>query len=118
MQWKQSVRRTKKHEVWELCFAWEHCSSDNLYSREWFTFLPARSGGHSSPCKGKWNLCVMPEQYQHSSAKFYLTGAHGFFMVDNVAEMEDKVFVQVKNTIINEATFSGNVRDIAERNIF
>ena len=41
----------------------------------------------------------MPEQYQHSSAKFYLTGAHGFFMVDNVAEIVDKVFILAKNTI-------------------
>ena len=32
--------------------------------------------------------------------KFYLTGAQGFFMDDNVGEMKDKVFVQVKNTII------------------
>jgi len=36
---------------------------------------------------------VTPEQYQHSSAKFYLTGVHGFYKVDNVAEMMDKVFV-------------------------
>ena len=55
----------------------------------------------------------MPEQYQHSSAKFYLTGAQGFFMVDNFAEMKDKVFVQVKNTIINDTT-SAKRRDVAE----
>ena len=35
----------------------------------------------------------MPEQYQHSSAKFYLTGEQGFYKVDNVAEMVDKVLV-------------------------
>ena len=64
--------------------------------------------------KGKWNLCVMPEQYQHSSAKFYLTGAQDFFMVDNVAEMKDNVFVQVKNTIINDA-MSAKKHDVAEK---
>ena len=48
---------------------------------------------HINPCKGKWNLYVTPEQYQHSSAKFYLTGVQGFYKVDNVAEMMDKVFV-------------------------
>ena len=57
---------------------------------------------------------MMPEQYQHSSAKFYFTGAQDFFMVNNVAEMKDIVFVQVKNTIINDAT-SSKGRDVAEK---
>ena len=35
-------------------------------------------------------------------------------MVDNVAIMKDKVFVQVKNTIIVDAT-SAKERDVAEK---
>ena len=57
---------------------------------------------------------MMPEQYQHSSAKFYLTEAQDFFIVDNVAEMKDNVFVQVKNKIINDA-MSAKKRDVAEK---
>ena len=52
----------------------------NLYNRKWITFLPVRSGGHSNLCKGKWNLGMIPEQYQHRSAKFYLTGPKVFFV--------------------------------------
>ena len=76
----------KKHEVWELSFDWKHCGSDKFIQQK-MDYI------HINPCKGKWNLCVTPEQYQNSSAKFYLTGVHGFFKVDNVAEMMDKVFV-------------------------
>ena len=86
----------------------------NLFNKKWITYLPVRSGGHINPCKGKWNLCKLPEQYQHSSAKFYLTGEQGFYKVDNFAEMTDKVLVQEKNTIIIDAT-SGKGRDVAEK---
>jgi putative transposase len=27
---------------------------------------------HHNPCQGKWNLCKIPENYDYSSAKFYL----------------------------------------------
>ena len=76
----------KMHEVWELSFDWKHCSSDGFIQQK-MDYI------HINPCKGKWNLCAMPEQYEHSSAKFYKTGAHGFYRVDNIAEMVDKVFV-------------------------
>ena len=76
----------KKHEVWELSFDWKHCSSDQFVQQK-TDYI------HINPCKGKWNLCTSPEQYNHSSAKYYLTGAQGFYEVDNVAEMTDKVFV-------------------------
>ena len=87
----------KKHEVWELSFDWKHCSKDKFVQQK-MDYI------HINPCKGKWSLCVMPEQYQHSSAKYYLTGEQGLYKVDNVAEMLDKVLVQEKNTIIIDAT--------------
>ena len=46
-----------------------------------------------NPSKGKRNLCELPEKYQHSSAKYYLTGEKRLYKVTNVAEMKDKVFV-------------------------
>ena len=97
----------KKHEVWELSFHCKHCSSDKFIQQK-MDYI------HINPCKGKWSLCVMPEQYQHSSAKYYLTGEQGLYKVDNVAEMLDKVLVQEKNTIIIDAT-SGKGRDVAEK---
>ena len=82
----------KKYEVWELSFDWKHCSSDSFIQQK-MNYI------HINPCKGKWNLCTMPEQYEHSSAKFYNTGVHGFYRIDNVAEMVDKVFVLKQNPL-------------------
>ena len=96
----------KKHEVWELSFDWKHCSSDQFVQQK-IDYI------HINPCKGKWNLTALPVQYKHSSATYYLTGVQGFYRVDNVAEMNDKVFVQIENTIMNDAT-SGKDRDVAE----
>ena len=74
----------KKHEVWELSFDWKHCGTDK-FTQQKIDYI------HMNPCKGKWNLFEMPEQYLHSSAKFYLTGEHGMYELTNVAEMKDKV---------------------------
>ena len=97
----------KKHEVWELSFDWKHCSRDQFVQQK-IDYI------HTNPSKGKWKLNALPEQYEHSSAKYYLTGAQGFYEVDNVAEMKDKVFVQSVNRFIIDAT-SGKGRDVAEK---
>ena len=55
-----------------------------------------------------------PEHYKHSSAKYYLMGAQGFYKVENVTEMKDKDFVQSVNTIMIYA-MSGKGRDVAEK---
>jgi REP element-mobilizing transposase RayT len=44
---------------------------------------------HMNPCKGKWKLVENPEDYIHSSAKFYATGEQGVYSVTNYAEVED-----------------------------
>lgn len=46
-----------------------------------------------NPCKDKWDLCKMPEHYLHSSARYYFTGVHGIYEVNNIAQMKDKEFV-------------------------
>ena len=86
----------------------------NLFNRKQITYLPVRSGGHINPSKGNWKLSALPEQYKHSSAKYYLKGAQGFYKVDNVAEINDKVFMQRINTIVIYTT-SGKGRDVAEK---
>ena len=97
----------KKHEVWELSFDWKYCSSDQFVQQK-IDYI------HINPCKGKWNLSALPEQYKHSSAKYYLTGIQDFYEVDNVSEMNDKVFVQSVDMILIDAT-SGKGRDVAEK---
>ncbi len=41
---------------------------------------------HDNPCSGKWNLCNSPIDYLHSSAKYYLTGEDGFYVVTDVED--------------------------------
>ena len=42
---------------------------------------------HANPCTGKWNLCVNPIDYVHSSAKFYATGEQGIYLVTGYKEL-------------------------------
>ena len=115
MQSKESVRRTTKNMKYGNCLLiGSIVAVINLYNRKWITFLPVRSGGHSNPCKGKWNLCASPEHYKHSFVKYYLKEAQGFYKIDNVGEMSDKVFVQSVDTIMIDAT-SGKCPDFAEK---
>ena len=97
----------KKHEVWQLSFDWKHCIDDR-FTRQKLDYI------HMNPCKGKWNLCNIPEQYKHSSAKYYLTGEQGHYPIDNIAEMKDKAFLLENGVKLNDAT-SGKDRDVAEK---
>ena len=83
---KKRKANNKKHEVWELSFDWKHCSNDK-FTQQKIDYI------HVNPCKGKWNLCEVPEQYNHSSARYYLTGGQGIYEVSNFAEMKDKIFI-------------------------
>ncbi len=44
---------------------------------------------HLNPCSGKWKLAVCPEDYPHSSAKFYSTGIQGLFHVSHIMQLMD-----------------------------
>ena len=44
---------------------------------------------HLNPCKGKWNLSNTPEEYKHSSAKFYICGMQGDYPVTNYRQLAD-----------------------------
>jgi REP element-mobilizing transposase RayT len=74
----------KKHEVWKLSFDWKDCRSDKFINQK-LEYL------HSNPCTTKWDLCISPADYLHSSAKFYILGEQGIYPVTNVGEMKDIV---------------------------
>lgn len=58
--------------------------------RQKLDYMPARpAGGHENPCKGKWNLVAAPVDYEHSSAKYYITGEQGVYEVFNYCELAD-----------------------------
>lgn len=44
---------------------------------------------HHNPCKGKWNLATAPIEYEHNSAKFYITGGQGVYEVLNFCAFAD-----------------------------
>ena len=44
---------------------------------------------HSNPVVGKWQLAVNAMEYPHSSAKFYICGQQGIYLVLNYRELDD-----------------------------
>jgi REP element-mobilizing transposase RayT len=78
----------KLHEVWELSFDWKECNSHGFMNQK-LDYM------HDNPCKGKWDLCMSPVEYAHSSARFYIEGNHASYHVTNFMEMEDVVFVKL-----------------------
>lgn len=78
----KDLERNKRHEVWEDSFDWKECRT-NHYMQQKLDYM------HHNPCKGKWNLATAPVEYEHSSAKFYITGGQGAYEVLNFCELAD-----------------------------
>lgn len=74
--------KNKKHDVWELSFDWKECSNDKFITQK-LNYI------HMNPCKGKWKLCSVMEDYLHSSAKFYETGIQGVYEIDHIDLIKD-----------------------------
>ena len=36
---------------------------------------------HDNPCRGVWDIVKNPVEYEHSSAKFYLSGEQGIYLI-------------------------------------
>jgi len=75
-------KRGKLHEVWEDSFDWKECVSNSFITQK-LDYM------HKNPCTGKWILAENPVSYQHSSARFYITGEQGIYPVLNFMELED-----------------------------
>ncbi|MEO6490052.1 MAG: hypothetical protein ABIO04_08955 [Ferruginibacter sp.] len=75
-------QNNKKYEVWELSFDWKECNSDKFIDQK-LSYM------HLNPCSGKWNLCSIPENYEHSSTKFYEPGIQGIYTVLHIEMMKD-----------------------------
>jgi len=74
--------RGKKHEVWEDSFDWKDCRS-HFFMNQKLDYM------HGNPCTSKWNLALSPGEYLHSSARFYIYGEQGVYIVTNVNELDD-----------------------------
>ena len=73
-------RKGKLHEVFEPSFDIKHCRTDRFLKQK-LAYI------HSNPMKGKWRLCTLPEEYLHSSAKFYATGSPGIYEVSHYLDL-------------------------------
>ena len=70
----------KLHDVWKLSFDWKYCNSIKFIKQK-LNYM------HDNPCSGKWNLCSSPIEYKHSSAKYYLAGEDGYYLVTDTGDI-------------------------------
>jgi REP element-mobilizing transposase RayT len=73
-------QRGKKHEVWEDSFDFKICRTEKFMNQK-LAYM------HSNPCAGKWKLVKTPIDYEHSSARFYISSRHGAYQVTNIDEV-------------------------------
>jgi REP element-mobilizing transposase RayT len=75
----------KKHEVWKESFDWKYCETVS-FAYQKLIYM------HNNPCAGKWKLVEDITKYEHSSARYYITGKHAAYMVVDVEEvMQEKL---------------------------
>ena len=66
----------KIHQVFERSFDCKEITSQHF-------FLQKLSYMHNNPCSGIWNLVNNPVDYEHSSAKYYISGGQGEYLIRN-----------------------------------
>ena len=87
-------QRGKKHEVWEDSFDFKICRTENFMNQK-LAYM------HSNPCTGKWKLAPTPIDYEHSSARFYISSKHAAYEVTNVEEILKILLNNYAETLTN-----------------
>lgn len=70
----------KHHEVFEPSFDWKECRTEKFIIQK-LNYM------HNNPCVA--GLCKLPEEYEHSSAKFYITGEQGIYVITSYMQLQD-----------------------------
>ncbi len=73
-------KQGKLHKVFETSFDWKECRTDDFIIQK-LNYI------HWNPCKA--GLCKLPEDYEYSSAKFYMTGEHAAYKITSYSELRD-----------------------------
>lgn len=73
-----------RHEVWKESFDWKYCETD-AFAYQKLLYI------HNNPCSGKWKLALDITKYEHSSARFYISGKHGGYQVTDVEEVLKRI---------------------------
>lgn len=83
-QWVNSIdkKRNKKHEVFEPSFDHKECIGTEFIEQK-LNYI------HMNPCRWNPSLVEHPEDYLHSSAKYYITGEHSIYEVCNYMLLDD-----------------------------
>ena len=74
--------RNKKHEVFELSFAWKE-SNGLKFVEQKLDYI------HDNASKGEERLVETPEDYAHSSARYYIKGELGRIKITTYLELQD-----------------------------
>ena len=77
---RTEIKEGKLHNVFETSFDWKECITEKFIQQK-LDYIDL------NPCKTK--LVGLPEQYEHSSAKYYYTGEQGTYPVTNFMELRD-----------------------------
>ncbi|MDE3143221.1 MAG: hypothetical protein KGL19_03640, partial [Bacteroidota bacterium] len=83
-QWVNDTdkQRNKKHEVFEPSFDRKECRTIE-FTKQKLQYI------HLNPCRYEKFLARLPEDYLHSSAKYYYTGEQGIYPVISYMELQD-----------------------------
>ena len=75
-------KRNKKHEVFEPSFDRKECRTIE-FTKQKLDYI------HMNPCRYETIKARLPEEYLHSSAKYYYTNEQGIYAVTSYMEMQD-----------------------------
>ena len=73
-----------RHEIWKESFDWKYCETA-AFAYQKLLYI------HNNPCTGKWNLAADITKYEHSSARFNISGKHAGYEVKDVEEVLRKI---------------------------
>jgi len=72
----------QRHEVFEPSFDWKECIKPAFITQK-LNYI------HENPCRGDWNLVANPQDYEHSSARFYTLDQHAAYEVTSWGKLAD-----------------------------
>ncbi len=75
-------QNNKKHEVFEPSFDRKECKTIK-FTLQKLHYI------HLNPCKSDPRLAILPEDYIHSSAKYYYTSMQGIYPVTSYMDLQD-----------------------------
>ena len=78
----KSKDKGKNHEVWEESFV-PIAIGRKIFETTEFAYQKLIYM-HNNPCAGKWNLAEDITKYEHSSARFYISGKHAGYIVTDI----------------------------------